>query len=298
MRLKYFLLLLCFGLTTSIFSQLKKIKIDGAEINYLDKGIGVPVVFVHGGMEDYRTWDPQIDTFSKYYRVIAYSRRFNYPNQNLTDIKDFSALTEANDLAALIIQLKLPPVHLVGHSFGGLIALCLAKNYPQLVRSLTLSEPPIISWLPDLPNGKKLYDDFYQRFLQPVKRDFEQKDTIAVLRHTLLYFNGEDISAQLPPEIRTQLIANFPEWRAIVYSINAFPSIEKEEVQNLKIPVFLLSAGQTLPILQPINAELKRLLHVAQHFQLDDGTHDYWSTHPKQMGDALLSFLRSAPKTE
>src|SRR3954454_7004277 len=99
MTLKYFLFIVCFGFTTSVSSQLKKIKIDGAELNYLDKGSGTPVIFVHGGMEDYRTWDTQIDSFSKYYRVITYSRRFNYPNRNLTKIKDFSSFTEAKDLA-------------------------------------------------------------------------------------------------------------------------------------------------------------------------------------------------------
>jgi non-heme chloroperoxidase len=293
MRLTSFLLIIFLGYSTSVSSQLKTIKINDAVINYIDKGAGVPVIFVHGGMEDYRTWDPQIDSFSKKYRVIAYSRRFNYPNQNTNDVKNFSALTEANDLAKLIVQLKLQPVHLVGHSFGALISLFLAKNYPQLVRSLTLSEPPIISWLTDLPGGKKLYDEFYNNLWQPVKKDFEQKDTIAVLRHTLIYFMGADMSKELPDEVRTQLIANFPEWRAIANSTNAFPPITKEEVQSLTMPVLLLSAGQTIPLLQLINAELKRVLPNAQYFHLVDGTHDYWLTHPKQMGDALMHFLQS-----
>ena len=250
MRRIYFLLIIFLAPATFVFSQLKTIKIDDAEINYIDKGAGETIIFVHGGMEDYRTWDPQIDSFSKKYRVIAYSRRFNYPNQNTNEIKNFSAQTEANDLAKLIVQLKVQPVHLVGHSFGGLVALFLAIHYPQLVQSLTLSEPPMISWLPDLDGGKQLYDDFYNNFMKPVKQDFEQKDTIAVLRHTLIYFYGADVSKELPEEDRTQLIANLAEWRAIAYSTNAFPLISKEEVTNLKMPVLLLSAGQTMSVLK------------------------------------------------
>jgi pimeloyl-ACP methyl ester carboxylesterase len=296
MRRIYFLLIIFFAPATFVFSQLKTIKIDDAVIHYKDKGTGEAIIFVHGGMEDYRTWDSQIDSFSKKYRVIAYSRRFNYPNQNTNEIKNFSAETEANDLARLIVQLKVQPVHLVGHSFGAVVALSLAIRYPQLVQTLTLSEPPMISWLPGLDGGKQLYDDFYDNLMKPVKQDFEQKDTIAVLRHTLIYFYGSDVSKELSEKDRTQLIANFPEWRAIAYSTNVFPLISKEEVTNLKMPVLLLSAGQTMSVLKVTNAELKRLLPNAQHFQLAEGTHDYWITNPKQMGNALMNFLQTVWK--
>jgi non-heme chloroperoxidase len=249
-------------------------------------------------MEDYRTWDSQIDSFSEKYRVIAYSRRFNYPNHNTIEIKNFSAETEANDLAKLIVQLKVQPVHLVGHSFGAVVALSLAIRYPQLVQSLTLSEPPMICWLSGITGGKQLYDEFYNNFMKPVRQDFEQKDTMAVLRHTLIYFYGSDISKELPAKDRAQLIANFPEWRAIASSIDAFPLISKEKVTNLKIPVLLLSAGRTMSVLKLTNAELKRLLPGARHFQLAEGTHDYWITNPNEMGSALMNFLQSISKNE
>ena len=296
MRLTYFLLIIFLVSATSSFSQFKKIKIDDAEINYIDTGAGVPVVFVHGGMEDYRTWVPQIDSFSKKFRVIDYSRRFNYPNQNANEVKNFSAETEANDLAKLIIQLNLPPVHLVGHSFGALVALTLALQYPQLVQSLTLSEPPVISWLPNLPGGKILYDDFYNNLWTPVKHDFEQNDTAAVMRHTIIYFYGSDISKEIPAEDWKQLIANLAEWHAFAYSTNAFPAISKQDVQNLRMSILLLSAGRTMAVLKVTNAELKRLLPNARNFQLAEGTHDYWVTNPKQMGDALMNFLLSIRK--
>lgn len=296
MKLTYFLLIIFLVSAISAFGQFKKVKIADAEINYIDTSAGMPIVFVHGGMEDYRTWVPQIDSFSKKFRVIDYSRRFNYPNQNANEIKNFSAQTEASDLAQLIIQLKLPPVHLVGHSFGAIIALTLAIQYPQLVQSLTLSEPPIISWLPDLFGGKKLYNDFYNNLWKPVKHDFEQGDTAAVMRHTIIYFYGSDISKEIPAEDWKQLIANLAEWRAIAYSTNAFPAVSKQDVQNLKMPVLLLSAGQTMAVLKLTNAELKRLLPNAQNFQLAEGTHDYWVTNPKQMGDALMNFLQSIQK--
>ena len=296
MKLKYFLLLLFWGFSTSVLSQLKQVKVNGAVFNYIDKGNGEPIVFIHGGLEDYRTWDAQIDTFSKSYRIVTYSRRFNFPNQNTNEVKEFSAKTEAEDLAAIIIKLKIAPVHLVGHSYGGLISLFLIKQHPELVRSLTLSEPALISWLPDIAGGKILYDNFYNQLWKPVKQAFEIKDTLAVLKQTLIYFAGEDILDKLPPEVKTQFIVNIPEWHSIAYSPDAFPDFKKEYLKDIKVPVFLLSGGQTLPMLQLTNKELKSVLPNAQQYHLDEGTHDYWLTHPKQMGNALLSFLQTTSK--
>jgi non-heme chloroperoxidase len=294
--MKTLLLIIVLGWATCGFSQFKKIEVKGAELNYLDNGIGTPIIFIHGGMEDYRTWDPQIDSFSRGYRVITYSRRFNYPNKNLNEVTDFSAQTEGEDLARLITKLNLPPVHVVGHSFGAYVALLLTVKYPQLVRSLTLSEPPVVAWLPGLANGQELYDDFYNRLINPLRLDFAQNDTAAVLRHTSIYFYGADIVQDIPAEVRNQLIANLHEWRAMSLSKNAFPFVTKEEVQNIKVPVLLLSAGKTMPLLQVTNAELKRLLPKATVFELANGTHDYWITNPTEMGDALMKFLKAIQK--
>src|SRR6266513_5323138 len=82
------------------FSALiKNVRVNGIELHYLEKGSGMPVVLIHGGLGDYREWNPQIERISSHYRVIAYSRRYNYPNNN-AEIPDHSATVEARDLAA------------------------------------------------------------------------------------------------------------------------------------------------------------------------------------------------------
>ena len=63
---------------------------------------------------------------------------------------DYSAIVDADDLAALIRKLKLAPAHIVGVSYGAYVALFLAARHPELVRSLVLSEPPVLRWLPEL----------------------------------------------------------------------------------------------------------------------------------------------------
>ena len=100
------------------FAQLKQVSVNDAQLHYLDEGSGEVVVFVHGGQEDYRTFEQQVNLLADNFRAISYSRRYNYPNTNIYETRyDFSASTEATDLAALVSYLEIGPVHLVGHSY-------------------------------------------------------------------------------------------------------------------------------------------------------------------------------------
>jgi len=83
-----------------------KIQINGIELHYIEKGQGEALLLLHGGTGDYRSWNPQIEAFVPDYRVISYSRRYHYPNQNPLAAVNHSALVEADDLAALLKKLE------------------------------------------------------------------------------------------------------------------------------------------------------------------------------------------------
>jgi non-heme chloroperoxidase len=280
-------------LSVNIFAQVKEVRVGDAVFHYTDQGIGDPVIFIHGGLEDYRVWEPVVERFAKNFRMITYSRRFNYPNTNTADVTDFSQESEADDLAGIMKALDLAPAHIVGHSVGGLVAIAFAKKYPHLVKSVVLSEPPLYEWLLDLPEGEDQYAKFYNELWRPVQIAFDLRDTADVLRHTFTYFYGEDLSSQLPPEVRSMIIANFPEWKAFANSKTAFKGITREDVQHIKAPVMLISAGNTFPAMKLTNAELQRLLPNAKRYHFAEGTHDYWFEHPDIVGGEVLSFLQT-----
>jgi non-heme chloroperoxidase len=100
----------------------------------------VPVLFVHGALEDYREWEPQRAAIAEHHRFVTYSRRYHWPNAWAGDGSDYSYELHAADLAAFIGALGAGPVHLVGHSWGGSVAMLMALDHPELVRSLTVLE--------------------------------------------------------------------------------------------------------------------------------------------------------------
>ncbi len=137
--MKFILVLLLFpivfGQAFGQNTQPVKIRAGGVEFHYIEKGQGEPLILLHGGTGDYRSWDAQIKEFSKTYRVISYSRRYHYPNKNQFVGSNHSAYVEADDLDTVLRRLKLKKVHLVGVSYGAMTALVFAVKDPRKVRS-------------------------------------------------------------------------------------------------------------------------------------------------------------------
>lgn len=121
------------------------IRLADTSLAYVERGAGEPAVLVHGSASDHRTWRAQLDDIGQRFRVIAYSRRYHWPNPRIADGADYSMAEHAADLAAVVRSLGPAPAHVVGHSYGALVALALALQEPRLVRSLVLVEPPAIT---------------------------------------------------------------------------------------------------------------------------------------------------------
>lgn len=273
-------------------AQLQKVVVNGVELHYLEQGQGSPVVLVHGGLADYREWDLQMARFAQSHRVIAYNRRYNYPNQHREIRADHSALAEAEDLVAFLGALGLDKSDIVGYSYGAFTALILALDHPELVQALVLAEPPVLRWALGLPGGDALFAEFMASFWQPVGAAFRQGDRERALRLSLTFFAGADILDDLPAEVRQVFEDNLHDWEALTTSSDAFPMIAKERVKQMQIPTLSLTGAQTTPLQHLVNDELERLLPQGTRVTIPDATHEMWSQQPEACGAAVLQFLQ------
>ncbi len=279
-------------------SSLKKIEVNGVELHYVDQGKGVPVVFVHGGLEDYRAWQPQMEAFSRQYRAIAYSRRYNYPNPKVDLETYYSASVDADDLAVLITKLELAPAHVVAVSHGACVALFLALRHPELVRSLVLSEPPLLGWLPAIEGGRPLLTDFMSKVWQPSIRGFREGDEAGVKAAVdgfgEIGYSGSDEKmtfATLPPKVRSYLLTIAREWRALTMSKDAFPNLPLEAVKRVRTPTLQLSGQRSLALHGLIDTQLAALLPRAERIILPSATHEMWSELPEECRNAAFAFF-------
>jgi non-heme chloroperoxidase len=120
---------------------MKTLSVNGAELAYVERGSGETVVLIHPALGDLRSWSPQFNVLSDRFHVVAYSRRYHYPNRATGKEQDYTFAQHARDLTEFVRSMKVGPVHLVGQGTGAMIAALVAGEHPDLVRSVALAEP-------------------------------------------------------------------------------------------------------------------------------------------------------------
>ncbi|MDE4085856.1 alpha/beta hydrolase [Planococcus maritimus] len=101
-------------------------------------GKGEPIVFLHSGLQTGLTdFEYQRNYFKEHHHVILPDLRGHGKSVN-TDLSD-NFESNAQDLAETLEHLGIDTAHIVGASFGALVAIVFAKRFPSKVKSLTIS---------------------------------------------------------------------------------------------------------------------------------------------------------------
>ena len=144
---------------------------NGVRIFYVKKGEGKQtLLFIHGFPLDHTIFDCQIEAFSKCYTVVAIDRRGHGRSTKGAQL-DYGLNAQVSDIAAVIRQLKLQCVTLVGHSVGSVYALATAANHPTLVKQVvTIGGFPAVFNSPNFPIG--LPPDAFNPLVQLLQTNF------------------------------------------------------------------------------------------------------------------------------
>lgn len=251
---------------------------------FKEAGQGETIIFVHGSQEDYRVFMPQLDQLKKDFRVITYSRRYNYPNNNeYKEGTPFNPFTEASDLERLTNEIGVDKFHIVGHSYGGLVAIAYANNHQDKLKSMIVSEPPMLN----LEGCEESLRITNERLIEKVNAAFKTNDSTLVMKSIFEFFVGKDIQNEVPPEVLNALKANLTEMKALVSSENPFPNLKTD----FDIPMMIFTSEYTMPFLKCTNEALIDNIPNAKHVHISDASHDMWMSHPEIMADHVRNFI-------
>ncbi len=282
---------LALGAVSAQTERPTRVRANGVELHYIEQGQGEPLILLHGGQGDYRAWQPQIQALSPRYRVIAYSRRYHYPNDNPLTASNHSALIDAADLAGLIAELRLGPVHLVGTSYGAFTALALAAERSDLVRSLVLAEPPIHRWVTDTERGATLFSEFMTTVQGKAGKAFATGNDEAAMRIFIDTFDGVGTFDGLPAERRVAVLQNARFFKAVTSSSDPFPNLPKDQVRRLRMPILIVRGADTDELHRLVTEEVGRVVPNAERVTIPQAGHGSPRQNVAAFNAAMLDFL-------
>ncbi len=288
------------------FETAKVAKVNGTTLAYCEQGEGEPVVFVHGGLGDLRIWQPQLPAIGSAYRAITYSRRYARPNQEIPPGADDPWLTHVDDLAAFVQELGVAPAHLVGNSQGAFISLLTAVRHPDIVRTLVLEEPPVISlFVKSFPPGpldllrlivtrpRIAFEilKFGGATLGGVRKAFERGDEEEAMLIFIRSVLGDKHFERLGDARKAEALENVSTMRAVTLGDSGFPPLDDEDVRGVKVPVLLLTGDDSPRMAILMTDRLEELLPNVERAGIPDASHDMHLDNPSAASEAILGFL-------
>lgn len=277
------------------------IVVNDYAFKYIDKGRGDPVMFVHGSVSDYRTWNHQMKEVSQNYQAITYSRRFHWPNRKIAEGEDYSMQQHVSDLHAILQTIE-QPIHLIGHSYGAFICLLLAMESPNQIRSLVLSEPPAITlFVSNSPKPLQILKLLFTRpqtaialiklgskGIEPATKAIIQGDVKKAVKIFGTAVLGLDTYLKLSAARMQQVYQNVIKAEFLG---PGFPPLEAKKIRAVDIPTLLISGENSPKIFPLLLRRLRQLFPNAKHKVIPGASHISHEDNPLDFTQSILSFV-------
>lgn len=274
---------------------------------YRESGRGDTVVLVHGNVSDLRSWDVLERLLARDFHVVNYSRRFAYPNRPAeADTRDTFA-THVDDLVALIERLGRGSVHLVGNSSGAFVALLVAQRRPDLVRTLTLEEPPVVSmFLQALPpRPAELFTllftspgalveliKFGAGVIAPATKAFRAGNDHAAIGIFARGVLGEAAYSKLSESRKQQMMDNAAAHRSSLLGAG-LPVFTASEARAIETPTQLVHGSHSPAFQRRINRRLASLIPGARDVGVPSASHLVHEDNPEAVARAVAAFCKA-----
>jgi pimeloyl-ACP methyl ester carboxylesterase len=242
--------------------------VNGIDIYYEEHGEGDPILCIHGTSSSALVWEDAARVLASHGRCIVYDRRGSFRSERPRPYETFVG-EHADDAAALIDSLSAAPAIVIGRSYGGEVALDLARRYPESVKAMALLEPAILSLSAE---GRA--------WLQPVveKATTAAADDISSVAQAFLQEVVDDQTwAAFPDELKRMFRGNGP---AILAELRGGPlNLTMQELGEIRQPTLMVSATESPGVFRNIDRILADALPNCDSV-LIDGNHLISPSHP------------------
>jgi pimeloyl-ACP methyl ester carboxylesterase len=256
-------------------------------IDYEESGSGPAIVLVPGSCSTGAAWRPVIAGWRDQFRTVTTSLLGYGGTEERRTATDTSIEREAEALES-VVRRAACGVHLVGHSFGGLVALAVALRGRVPLASLTILEAPA----PEALRGKAEHDN-YRAFRQMTERYFAEfaSGNAEAIATMIDFYGGAGTFASWPPRVRAYAVKTTPTNILDWASAYAFP-LPAELLATIKLPVLVLWGGISHPAVQRANALIAKGLKDATAGPIEGAAHFMISTHASEVAEMVARHVQ------
>jgi len=266
------------------------VELSGQRVEYLEQGAGEPVVLLHTTGASSGQWRRLAAELSERFRVIAPDLCGYGGSSAWQGEGEISLAAEAGLVAALIERLDCP-VHLVGHSFGGAVALRLVQARPEPVRSLVLIEPVAFHLLRagDAIDAQALAE--ISAVADGVARAVACGDFQGGFGRFVDYWSGEGAWAAIPADKRAAMAPRLGKVALDFWSALNDPA-RLGDLADLDVPALVIRGGTSPLPVRRIAWHLGRTLLDARLETIENAGHMAPLTHPAEVNALVAQHLR------
>lgn len=267
--------------------------LSGFPVGCVDTGTGHPVLMLHCSGSDHRHWDRVIAAWGG---LDAMPRRFLRPElfgcgqtARWPGSRPMTLLDQARLAATAIAGLD-RPVDLVGHSFGGAVALKLALSMPERIRSLTLIEPAACFLLvQEGAHEDRLFSEIAG--LGQAMRHGAMTGTPRARQDAMGrfvdYWNGTGKWKSLAPAAR-QAMADMTDVVAAEFVALLTESTRLTDCRGLAIPTLLVFGDRSPEAVRHIAQRLAAAIPGARHACIREAGHMLPLSHAAELAALIL----------
>ncbi|MBU2643741.1 alpha/beta hydrolase [bacterium] len=266
------------------------LKVDGVNVNYRVTGKGDPIVLLHGGGSNGAQWKGISNIMQKGWRLFTMDQYGHGGTDQWPGLPENRTYDAEASLVRGVINYIGKPVHLVGHSFGGSIALRLAVNDSHKLRSLTLIEPNGHSVF--IGSGEDPKSAFVgvnsKRFLELVH---EGKPELAMQEYMDTY-SAHGTWKSMPTEVKTQYLINIDNFISGMHCNLSEPTTP-DDCRNIGLTTLVMYGDKSQAYYRRLSELLIQLLPNAKMEVLPGAAHMSPLTHPERIASKLAAHLKS-----
>ncbi len=250
---------------------------------YEIEGDGPPIVFIHGSFATTSAWKGIVKELSTNHTCILLKLPGHGGAADPDDFSDPAIETELEILASVVKSLTAEPVHLVGHSFGGVVALAQALKGNLQLSQLSLFEPVAIWLLNRVKNfaARATVDEFLFDYRQAVL----QKQPSACGK-VIDFWGGKGHFELLPEKVKQSmevLVANnIRHWNTEA-AINSTLA----ELESCSIPTRLVCGTESNSVAISICGHLNEALPNSRKYVIPGASHFLVTSHAHQCVEVL-----------